>query len=540
MSYASSAIKRLSNEYRHLQKPENRVREYFVAPLEENIFEWHFTLRGPGGDDGSLPYKDGIYHGALIFSRSYPLEPPDIVFFTRSGRFSVHEKICSTISSYHKELWQPTYDVALTLTALRHFMAQEDEVGVGAFRKNMVPHATKVEWAADTWHFRCEACGRATAEVWETEMKMHPEISPEKEAQVPKLPPPQQLSAADAETPTPPATEGADAEEAAASAAADEPQDAASAAPAAAATVEEPPASATAADAEAADAAAAVTDEAAATQLVRTSVESEAVAAEEAEVCTGEAPPSPPAPAAVSTASNEVPPPPPPAAPAAAATAAALVDSAAPSVEPRPAHPHAVPSDPAEPPPAVPVAEVGAHHATAAADLDFADVTPARVVRAPLIAEPRPAPATANTTTTRSIECIRFAPMIRELLRREQEEETAVPPASSAPPATAPAPQVRSSERASTTAAPVEAMPTIADAPASAPGPAPLQPPEAVDAHQQLQQQQQQHALTIVFGVRPLQARLSLRALDRAIAWSFALVMLILVRRGLCDFFFAW
>ncbi|GET85826.1 ubiquitin-conjugating enzyme, putative [Leishmania tarentolae] len=189
MSYASSAIKRLSNEHRRLQKPENRVREYYVAPLEDNIFEWHFTLRGPGGDDNSLPYKDGIYHGALIFSRSYPLEPPDILFFTRSGRFSVHEKICSTISSYHKELWQPTYDIALTLTALRHFMAQEDEVGVGSFPKNRVAFETKEAWAKETWAFKCSTCGVAMRDVWETEMKMYPEISPEKEAQVPKLPP---------------------------------------------------------------------------------------------------------------------------------------------------------------------------------------------------------------------------------------------------------------------------------------------------------------------------------------------------------------
>ncbi|TPP51811.1 Ubiquitin-conjugating enzyme family protein [Leishmania donovani] len=199
MSYASSAIKRLSNEYRRLQKPENRVREYYIAPLEENIFEWHFTLRGPGGDDNSLPYKDGIYHGALIFSRSYPLEPPDILFFTRSGRFAVREKICSTISSYHKELWQPTYDIALTLTALRHFMAQEDEFGVGAFPKSMIALETKEVWAKETWSFTCSRCGMATKDVWETQMKMYPETSPEKEAQVPKLPlPPPAAPAASA------------------------------------------------------------------------------------------------------------------------------------------------------------------------------------------------------------------------------------------------------------------------------------------------------------------------------------------------------
>ncbi|CAM36925.1 putative ubiquitin-conjugating enzyme [Leishmania braziliensis MHOM/BR/75/M2904] len=198
MSYASTAIKRLSNEYRHLQKHENRVREFYAAPLEANIFEWHFTLRGPGGDDNSLPYKDGIYHGALIFSRSYPLEPPDILFFTRSGRFAVHEKICSTISSYHKELWQPTYDIALTLTALHHFMAQEDEFGVGAFPKGMVAVDIKEAWAKETWSFKCSTCGATTRDVWETEMKMYPEISPEKAAQVPKLPPTATTKAASA------------------------------------------------------------------------------------------------------------------------------------------------------------------------------------------------------------------------------------------------------------------------------------------------------------------------------------------------------
>jgi ubiquitin-protein ligase len=212
MSYASAAIKRLSNEYRQLQKPQNRVSDYYVAPLEENIFEWHFTLRGPGGDNNDLPYKEGLYHGALLFSRSYPLEPPDIIFFTRSGRFSTHEKICSTISSYHKELWQPTYDVALTLTALRHFMAQEDEFGVGAFPKNMVSVETKLAWAKEAWLFTCATCGRSSKEVWESEMKMYPETSAEKEAMVPKLPP---SAAAAAAAETVPAAEcsGGDAKE---------------------------------------------------------------------------------------------------------------------------------------------------------------------------------------------------------------------------------------------------------------------------------------------------------------------------------------
>ncbi|KPI84031.1 putative ubiquitin-conjugating enzyme [Leptomonas seymouri] len=206
MSYASSAIKRLSNEYRQLQKPENRVCDYHVAPLEENIFEWHFTLRGPAGHDNSLPYREGLYHGAVIFSRSYPLEPPDIIFFTKNGRFSTNVKICSTISSFHPELWQPTYDVALTMTALKHFMAQEDEIGLGALLQKEVSLDDKVTWAKESWSFSCRTCGRTTRGDWETEMQMYPETALEKIALVPALSPPATATAVEA----PSAMEAAD------------------------------------------------------------------------------------------------------------------------------------------------------------------------------------------------------------------------------------------------------------------------------------------------------------------------------------------
>lgn len=187
MAYASSAIKRLASEQRSMMKQENRVCDFYAAPLESNIFEWHFTIRGP--QDANLPYAKGLYHGALVFSRAYPFEPPDIIFFTNNGRFELHTKICSTISSFHKEMWQPSYDIPFTLTALRLFMGQESEIGIGAISKGNVSKAEKEKLAEQSWNYTCQGCGCKVRELWETQMKMYPETSPEKEAAVPAPPP---------------------------------------------------------------------------------------------------------------------------------------------------------------------------------------------------------------------------------------------------------------------------------------------------------------------------------------------------------------
>ena len=60
MNSKNPAIKRIQADVRELQKhPSFR---YFAAPLEDNMFEWHFTIRGPTGTD----FESGVYHGRLI------------------------------------------------------------------------------------------------------------------------------------------------------------------------------------------------------------------------------------------------------------------------------------------------------------------------------------------------------------------------------------------------------------------------------------------------------------------------------------------
>ena len=49
---------------------------FHAEPLESNIFEWHFTLKGVEGSE----YEGGLYHGKVLLPDEYPMKGPDLVF----------------------------------------------------------------------------------------------------------------------------------------------------------------------------------------------------------------------------------------------------------------------------------------------------------------------------------------------------------------------------------------------------------------------------------------------------------------------------
>jgi len=112
-----------------------------------------------------LGYELGLYHGALLFNTAFPYEPPNIMFFTATGRFDCNVKICSTISQFHKEHWQPTYNIPFILESVREFMRTEGELGSGGLFKGSVTREAKKQYALDSWDFKCNQCGCATREV---------------------------------------------------------------------------------------------------------------------------------------------------------------------------------------------------------------------------------------------------------------------------------------------------------------------------------------------------------------------------------------
>lgn len=87
--------------------------DYTAEPLESDLFEWHFTLRGPPGS----PYADGLYHGRIVLPPTYPLRPPSFRFTTPNGRFEANREICLSISGHHEETWQPAWGIRTAVVA---------------------------------------------------------------------------------------------------------------------------------------------------------------------------------------------------------------------------------------------------------------------------------------------------------------------------------------------------------------------------------------------------------------------------------------
>lgn len=146
----SPTIKRILKEATELSSHPDPT--LHAAPLESNLFEWHFTLQGPP----STPYSEGAYHGRIILPPTYPLRPPSFRFLTPSGRFEVNREICLSISGHHEETWQPAWGIRTALWALRAFMEGDAKGQVGGME---MPEKERRRLAGESKTWKCQGCG---------------------------------------------------------------------------------------------------------------------------------------------------------------------------------------------------------------------------------------------------------------------------------------------------------------------------------------------------------------------------------------------
>ena len=149
----SPTIKRILKEAAELSK--NADSTLHAAPLETDLFEWHFTIRGPP----STPYAEGVYHGRIILPQQYPLRPPSFRFLTPSGRFEPNREICLSISGHHEETWQPAWGIRTALWALRAFMEGGAKGQVGGME---MAEAERRRLAKESQKWKCIGCGGRT------------------------------------------------------------------------------------------------------------------------------------------------------------------------------------------------------------------------------------------------------------------------------------------------------------------------------------------------------------------------------------------
>lgn len=148
----NDAIRRIMAEVKEFATLNSHPSSFFyAAPLESDLFEWHFSVRGPP----DTPFSAGIYHGRILLPAEYPLKPPEIILLTPNGRFEVGKRICLSVTAHHQETWQPSWGIRTILTALVGFMPSKAE-GVGALD---YPDEDRRGLARKSLHFKCPRCG---------------------------------------------------------------------------------------------------------------------------------------------------------------------------------------------------------------------------------------------------------------------------------------------------------------------------------------------------------------------------------------------
>ncbi|GAM25023.1 hypothetical protein SAMD00019534_081980 [Acytostelium subglobosum LB1] len=150
MNTNNSALKRIMRETQEIKQDSSP--DYTAFPLEDNMFEWHFTIRGAQDTE----FEGGIYHGRILLPPDYPFKPPNIVLLTPNGRFSVDVKICLSISAHHPETWMPSWSIRTVLVALIGFMMTEGKGAVGSLdytkEERIVLAKRSLDW-------KCAKCG---------------------------------------------------------------------------------------------------------------------------------------------------------------------------------------------------------------------------------------------------------------------------------------------------------------------------------------------------------------------------------------------
>ncbi|XP_057366658.1 ubiquitin-conjugating enzyme E2 J1-like [Daphnia carinata] len=146
----SPAVKRLMREAQELSQP---TAEYFAQPVDDNLFEWHFSVRGPADSD----FEGGVYHGRISLPPEYPLKPPSIMLLTPNGRFEVNRKICLSISGHHPESWLPSWSIRTALLAIIGFMPSP---GMGAIASLDYTKEERQRLAKKSLEFVCPECGK--------------------------------------------------------------------------------------------------------------------------------------------------------------------------------------------------------------------------------------------------------------------------------------------------------------------------------------------------------------------------------------------
>ncbi|KIJ44156.1 hypothetical protein M422DRAFT_252653 [Sphaerobolus stellatus SS14] len=152
----NAGVKRILQEARELAADPST--DYHAAPLEDDIFEWHCTIRGPAGTE----FEGGIYHFRIQLPSEYPFRPPSIMMLTPNGRFELNTKAGCLSLTYVLALQiitKPAWGVRTAIIGLQGFFPLKGEtaVGVGAMECTSQERKRLAKLSRD---WSCPRCGQ--------------------------------------------------------------------------------------------------------------------------------------------------------------------------------------------------------------------------------------------------------------------------------------------------------------------------------------------------------------------------------------------
>tara|TARA_B100001175_G_C19468630_1_gene620513 strand:- start:498 stop:1139 length:642 start_codon:yes stop_codon:yes gene_type:complete len=119
--------KRLFKDYRNIKKsPPNGI--WIELSNENNIYNWDFVISGPK----DTLFEDGLYWGKIEFPQEFPIKAPKVKMITPSGRFKTDEWICMSMTHFHQEEWNPSWNGSSILLGLQIFMNDIKNEGIGS------------------------------------------------------------------------------------------------------------------------------------------------------------------------------------------------------------------------------------------------------------------------------------------------------------------------------------------------------------------------------------------------------------------------
>ena len=145
------SLKRIQKEFQNMINDPSD--DFYANPIKDDMFCWHFTIRGPPDTE----FEGGLYHGIIKLPMSYPNRPPSIMFLTPNGRFDVNMDVCLSMTRYHKEEWQAAWTIRSMLEAIiAFFPVKEDHDAIGALDSSV---ESRKHFAKLSIKYKCDVCG---------------------------------------------------------------------------------------------------------------------------------------------------------------------------------------------------------------------------------------------------------------------------------------------------------------------------------------------------------------------------------------------